>query len=69
MSLHNVDLGSATGFVTFLSITAWGMATLNVVAVLVGIAVGITTIRLTMIKIENEKKRSKMLDEGIDEKE
>jgi len=64
-TMHSFDWQSILGSFMSLSIMSFGLATLNAVAVAVGIVVGITTIRLNILKTRNEKKRSKVIDKAI----
>ncbi len=63
------DHGSILGVILSWIITAFGLLTLNEYAVLVGMGVGATAIGVNIMKIMNQRKEAKLLDEKIREME
>lgn len=59
------DSGSIFGFVATWVITFFGLLTLNEYAVLVGILVGVSAFGVNVMKMVNQRKESKLLDEKI----
>ncbi len=64
---HHFDPHGILGTIFTFLITFFGMITVNEYAVFVGMAVGITTIGLNVMKMVNEYKRGRQIDEELDD--